>query len=149
MTEGGVNSAQIIIGWLQDVAEVDVAYENIMAEPTLQLQMLADALGVSAKVTSVTKVCLPFAPASSIWAASCQLIDYMLSAAPVCIAAHSEMNLKSHSASFRHTHPSPGVHTAVTHSVMPAVHDALRLCMRVSMMLLSYMLYCAGGCCRS
>ncbi|KAL3144429.1 hypothetical protein ABBQ32_004175 [Trebouxia sp. C0010 RCD-2024] len=34
----------------RDVAEIDVAYENIMAEPTLQLQMLADALGVNAKV---------------------------------------------------------------------------------------------------
>ena len=43
---------------VQDVAEIDVAYENIMAEPTVQLQMLADALGVGAKVTNTTKLCL-------------------------------------------------------------------------------------------
>lgn len=40
------------------MAEVDVAYEKIMAEPTVQLQILADALGVGAKVGSSTHLCL-------------------------------------------------------------------------------------------
>lgn len=34
----------------QDAAQIDVAYEKIMSEPTVQLKMLADALDVADKV---------------------------------------------------------------------------------------------------
>lgn len=37
---------------LQAVAEKDVAYERIMSEPTVQLQMLADALDIGDKVVT-------------------------------------------------------------------------------------------------
>lgn len=41
---------------MQDVAQEDFAYEKIMAEPTAQLQILADALDIGLKVTSPAHV---------------------------------------------------------------------------------------------
>ena len=42
---------------VQEVAQRDIAYEKIMAEPTVQLQILANALDVGHKVTSITHTC--------------------------------------------------------------------------------------------
>lgn len=42
---------------VQEVAGKDIAYEKIMAEPEVQLQILADALDVGGKVTSTACTC--------------------------------------------------------------------------------------------
>ena len=42
---------------VQEVAETDIAYEKIMAEPSVQLQILADALDVGGMVTSIACTC--------------------------------------------------------------------------------------------
>ena len=42
---------------MQEVAGKDIAYEKIMAEPEVQLQILADALDVGGKVTSTACTC--------------------------------------------------------------------------------------------
>lgn len=42
---------------VQEVTQTDIAYEKIMAEPKAQLQILADALDVGGKVTSIACTC--------------------------------------------------------------------------------------------
>lgn len=125
---------QVILGWLQDVAEIDVAYENIMAEPTLQLQMLADALGVNAKVTS-NALSLPFAPASSIWAARCHA-DRLHAACCTCMHSRTvQMYLEAPSTSCA-IHHQLLVYTlpSCIQSYLQCMMHALSLCMRVSRM---------------
>lgn len=70
---------------MQDVAQEDFAYEKIMAEPTVQLQILADALGVAVKVTSIVHFYACFVSASIV---RCPVNAVLLSAAPVWMSWH-------------------------------------------------------------
>lgn len=93
---------------MQDVAQEDFAYEKIMAEPTVQLQILADALDVGVKVTTPAHAYACFVSASIVRchakrcsAICCTCVDIVTSSSDVTgfsAAVHSSLQHVWHKA---------------------------------------------------